>query len=207
MEGPGGYQFVGRTLQMWNRFHETAEFEPGKPWLLRFFDQIRFYPVSEAELTRLREDFLQGRFQLRIEETTLDLAAYNRFVATNADSIAAFKTRQVQAFEEERERWRAAGAAEFQIEPDDMAPAQRQHRELPPGCAFSGSPVTGNVWRVQVAAGDRIEPGQVLVIMEAMKMEVPVVAESAGVVVEVLCGESSSVAAGEPLVVVRADAA
>ena len=207
MEGPGGYQFVGRTLQMWNRFHETAEFEPGKPWLLRFFDQIRFYPVSEAELTRLREDFLQGRFQLRIEETTLDLAAYNRFVATNADAIAAFKTRQVQAFEEERERWRAAGAVEFQAEPHDMAPAQRQHGELPPGCAFSGSPVTGNVWRVQVAAGDRIEPGQALVIMEAMKMEVPVVAESAGVVVEVLCGEGSSVAAGEPLVVVRADAA
>ena len=31
MEGPGGYQFVGRTCQMWNRFHETAEFTPGTP--------------------------------------------------------------------------------------------------------------------------------------------------------------------------------
>src|ERR1700686_3828232 len=38
MEGPGGYQFVGRTVQMWNSWKET-------PWLLRFFDQIRFYPV------------------------------------------------------------------------------------------------------------------------------------------------------------------
>ena len=36
MEGPGGYQFVGRTLQMWNTWRSTREFEPGSPWLLRF---------------------------------------------------------------------------------------------------------------------------------------------------------------------------
>ncbi|RTL55728.1 MAG: 5-oxoprolinase/urea amidolyase family protein, partial [Rhodocyclaceae bacterium] len=47
MEGPGGYQFVGRTVQMWNRHKQTADFS--KPWLLRFFDQIRFYPVSQEE--------------------------------------------------------------------------------------------------------------------------------------------------------------
>lgn len=41
MEGPGGYQFVGRTLQMWNRYRTVEDFG-GKPRLLRFFDQIRF---------------------------------------------------------------------------------------------------------------------------------------------------------------------
>ncbi|MCS5946678.1 carboxyltransferase domain-containing protein [Klebsiella variicola subsp. variicola] len=56
MEGPGGYQFVGRTLQMWNRYHEVADFA-GKPWLLRFFDQLRFYPVSADELLEIRRDF------------------------------------------------------------------------------------------------------------------------------------------------------
>ena len=35
MEGPGGYQFVGRTVQMWNRWRQTADFTEGKPWLLR----------------------------------------------------------------------------------------------------------------------------------------------------------------------------
>jgi urea carboxylase len=59
MEGPGGYQFVGRTLQMWNRYREVAAFD-GKPWLLRFFDQIRFYPVSADELLRIRRDFPSG---------------------------------------------------------------------------------------------------------------------------------------------------
>ena len=41
MEGPGGYQFVGRTIQMWNPLKETEYFKHGKPWLLDFFDQIR----------------------------------------------------------------------------------------------------------------------------------------------------------------------
>lgn len=38
MEGPGGYQFVGRTIQMWNPLKETEYFKHGKPWLLDFFD-------------------------------------------------------------------------------------------------------------------------------------------------------------------------
>ena len=82
MEGPGGYQFVGRTVQMWNRYRQTAEFPGGKPWLLRFFDQIRFYPVSESELLKLRKDFIAGHFKLRVEETTFSLKQYNALPAT-----------------------------------------------------------------------------------------------------------------------------
>src|SRR3954469_11847506 len=80
MEGTGGYQFVGRTVQMWNRYRQTAEFRDGKQWLLRFFDQIRFYEVSEEELLAHRRDFPLGRFDVRIEETTFSLADYNRFL-------------------------------------------------------------------------------------------------------------------------------
>ena len=68
MEGPGGYQFVGRTLQMWNRYRDLEAFH-GKPWLLRFFDQIRFYPVSAEELLKIRRDFPLGRYPLKIEHT------------------------------------------------------------------------------------------------------------------------------------------
>ena len=75
MEGPGGYQFVGRTLQMWNRYRATADFA-GRPYLLRFFDQIRFYEVSADDLLRIRADFPLGRYPLRIEETELSLADY-----------------------------------------------------------------------------------------------------------------------------------
>ena len=55
MEGPGGYQFVGRTVQVYNRFKTTKHFQAETPWLLRFFDQIRFYPVDAKELLEMRE--------------------------------------------------------------------------------------------------------------------------------------------------------
>ena len=46
MEGPGGYQLFGRTIQVWNTHRETPPFAPGHPWLLRHFDQIRFFEVN-----------------------------------------------------------------------------------------------------------------------------------------------------------------
>jgi urea carboxylase len=66
-EGSGRDQLVGRTLQMWNTFGTTAEFQPGAPWLLRCFDQIRFFPVSAGELIEIRDAFPYGRYPLRIE--------------------------------------------------------------------------------------------------------------------------------------------
>ena len=96
MEGPGGYQFVGRTVQMWNRHRVTDDFT--QPWLLRFFDQVRFYPVSEAELLRLRGDFIAGKFRLKIEPARFRLRDYREFLQANATPIAAFKARQQSAF-------------------------------------------------------------------------------------------------------------
>ena len=40
MDSPGGYQLVGRTLPIWNKFLKNPVFAPGQPWLLRFFDQV-----------------------------------------------------------------------------------------------------------------------------------------------------------------------
>ena len=64
MEGPGGYQFVGRTVQMWNPLRETDVFRKDKPWLLNFFDRLRFYPCSAEEILQYREDFLRGKFHV-----------------------------------------------------------------------------------------------------------------------------------------------
>ncbi len=94
MEGPGGYQFVGRTIQMWNRLRQTESFEAGKPWLLRFFDQIQFYPVEAEELLKLREDFLRGRFEADITETTFKLGEYLDFLSSIEESTAAFRNTQ-----------------------------------------------------------------------------------------------------------------
>jgi urea carboxylase len=109
MEGPGGYQFVGRTVQMWNSWRATADFAKGTPWLLRQFDRIRFYPVTADELLRLREEFPRGRLKLRIEEGEFSLAKYRRFLADNEREITAFTKKRDAAFAAERARWQQAG--------------------------------------------------------------------------------------------------
>ncbi|TRN81063.1 urea carboxylase [Pseudomonas syringae] len=202
MEGPGGYQFVGRTLQMWNRYRDVAAFE-GKPWLLRFFDQIRFYPVSADELLRIRRDFPLGRFALNIEHSTLNLADYQAFLSREAEGITAFRAQQNAAFNAERERWIANGQADF--ESDEGVASNTEEQPLQPGQQGVDSHIAGNLWQVQVHPGDRVEAGDVLVILESMKMEIPLLAPIAGVVQDVRVQPGSAVRAGQRVVVLAAD--
>ncbi|MCH5487695.1 5-oxoprolinase/urea amidolyase family protein [Pseudomonas syringae] len=202
MEGPGGYQFVGRTLQMWNRYRDVAAFQ-GKPWLLRFFDQIRFYPVSADELVRIRRDFPLGRFALNIEHSTLNLADYQAFLSREAEGITAFRAQQNAAFNAERERWIANGQADFQSD-EGVAP-NTEEQPLQPGQQGVDSHIAGNLWQVQVQPGARVEAGDVLVILESMKMEIPLLAPVAGVVQDVRVQPGSAVRAGQRVVVLSAD--
>lgn len=198
MEGPGGYQFVGRTLQMWNRYHAVDDFG-GKPWLLRFFDQIRFYPVSADELLTIRRDFPLGRYPLRIEHTTLKLAEYQQFLATEAAGIEAFRHHQQGAFDAGRERWIANGQAHF--DSSDAREAEGEDAPLKPGQEGIESPISGNLWQVNVDVGSTVREGDVLVILESMKMEIPLLASQDGVVSQVRVQPGSSVRAGQCVVV------
>jgi urea carboxylase len=205
MEGPGGYQFIGRTIQMWNRWRQTADFVDGKPWLLRFFDQIRFYEVSASELLRLREDFPRGRFKLRTEETTLRLRDYHAFVRANADSITAFEHKRQRAFAEERHRWEVSGQLNFSAE-SESAVALGDTKPIPPGHKAIIAHVPGNVWKINVVPGQTIARDEPLVVLESMKMEISVVAQEPGVVTEIFCTEGKPVQAGDVLAVVKEDA-
>jgi urea carboxylase len=201
MEGPGGYQLVGRTLQVWNRWRQTRDFIDGKPWLLRFFDQVRFFPVSEEELLKIREDFPLGRYPLRIEETTFSLRDYNRFLADNADSIAAFKARQQAAFEAERERWRQSGQADYASDLTVAEAAPDSELDLPENGRAIASHVAGNVWKIEVQEGAAVKQGDPLVVVESMKMEFAVLAPCDGRVHRIFCREGGQVAAGQDLLV------
>jgi acetyl-CoA carboxylase biotin carboxyl carrier protein len=61
--------------------------------------------------------------------------------------------------------------------------------------------ITGTVWKVEVALGDQVDEGDTLVILESMKMEMPVEAEDPGTVTEIRCEEGQSVQEGDVLVV------
>jgi urea carboxylase len=220
MEGPGGYQFVGRTLQMWNRYRQTGDFRDGKRWLLRFFDQLRFHPVSASELEQLRSDFPYGKTLLSIEPTVLRLRDYRRFLEQNAASIQAFKARQQAAFEAERERWGAAGSLDPASSGDEgvvadtgdgarsptrgaLVGALAGALALPADCIAVSAPVTGSVWQLKTRVGAQATAGEPLLILEAMKMEIAVPAEQAGTIVELRCARGQAVTAGETLVVLR----
>ena len=203
MEGPGGYQFVGRTVQMWNRWRhgEGAAPEFEQPWLLRFFDQLHFHPVSEEELLRLRADFPAGRAGLRIEPTTFRLRDYRAFLQREAASIAAFKTAQQAAFEAERERWREAGQAEYMSEAvEDAGPPPAD--DWPEGAQAVATAVQGSVWQVLVKEGDAVQAGDTLLVVESMKMEFAVTAPHAGTVWRLACREGGAVQAGQCVAVI-----
>jgi len=198
MEGPGGYQFVGRTVQMWNRFRETAHFRPGRPWLLRFFDQIRFHPVSEAELDRIRRDLIRGTHRLEIEEGVLRAEDLARLQRDHAEEIEAVRSNRERAFGEERERWRKAGLEEAT---ESLAPQEDADEvlSLPPGAIVQSAPLAGSVWSLAREEGDAVRAGDTVLVLESMKTEIPVEALAEGRLVRLLCRTGQVVEPGQPL--------
>jgi urea carboxylase len=203
MEGPGGYQFVGRTVPVWNRYKQTEDFS--QPWLLRFFDQIRFFPVSAEELLRYREDVIQGKVKLDIQEETFNLRQYYEFLNANVESIAAFRAKQQAAFAAERDRWAAAGEFTRQESLEDAQSEAIDTPEitLPDDVEAVVAHVSANVWQVLVQSGNQVNEGDRLVILEAMKMEIAVLAESAGTITDVFCQPGQTVTAGQLLVAIQ----
>ncbi len=63
--------------------------------------------------------------------------------------------------------------------------------------------ITGTVWKVECEVGQQVEEGDTLVILESMKMEMPVEAEDPGQVAEIRCSEGQSVSEGDTLVVLE----
>ena len=202
MEGPGGYQFVGRTLQVWNRDRVTDAFE--RPWLLRFFDRLRFHPVGHEELEQIRRDVPTGRYAPRIEPGTFSLAEHVAWKAERADSIAAFETRRTDAFAAELARWHADGQFAPPAEPVEP---ERTERDWPATATLVESPVAGSLWTCDVAPGDHVSAGQSLFVVESMKTEIGVDAPNDATVLAVTREPGQRVAAGEPLVVLDAPAA
>ncbi|OZB75729.1 MAG: urea carboxylase [Halothiobacillus sp. 14-55-98] len=192
MDSPGGYQLVGRTLPIWNRRPAHPNFEAGKPWLLRFFDQVRFYPVSEAELTEMRSAFATGALDVKTEAVVFRLDEHEAFLAANQSSINEFKARQAVAYQEEVSLWqedegslniREAVLTETEVEGEPIAAS-----------------ISGNIWKLLVSPGEAVQVGQVVAIIEAMKMEFSVEAPRDGVIAQCACTPGQLVQMGQTLV-------
>ena len=202
MEGPGGYQLFGRTIQVWNTWRQTKAFGEGKPWLLRFFDQVQFFPVSAEELTEWRRDFPLGRREIEITEEVFRLSDYRRFLADNAASIDTFQKTRQAAFDAERADWERRGefarVEALSTEADTGPPGETV--VAPEGSELVEAPLGGSVWKMLVKPGDRVERGEVIAVIEAMKTECDVPSPEAGVVRAVYAAERQPIAAGAPMI-------
>ena len=188
MEGPGGYQFVGRTTQMWSTWRQP------KPWLLDFFDRLQFYPVSADELLKMRAD---RNFTPRIEEGEFSLDKHRAFLKSIEKEAAEFQAKRDQAFREERDRW-----GEYVAPALDDAPPPAED-DLPEGATAVRSPIAASVWAIPGETGQQCKPGDRLIVLEAMKMELAVTAPAAGEIIEMRCAPGAIVQPGQVLAVIR----
>jgi len=204
MEGPGGYQLFGRTIQVWNTHRQTDAFVEGKPWLLRFFDQIRFYPVSAEELVEWRRDFPSGRRSIKVEPSEFRLADYRAFLAENASSIAEFEARRQAAFDEERAEWQRSGEFDRITNLAEADVPGSRTVEIPDGASLVETPFGGSIWKLLVAVGDEVKAGDTIAIIEAMKMECAVQSPGEGTVAALYVQERQSLQPGAPMLALKA---
>jgi urea carboxylase len=209
MEGPGGYQFVGRTTQVWSRYGSFAPAgtpaDAPKPWLLNFFDRISWYPVGADELLDMRAEVAAGRGVFDIEDGTFSLAEHERFLADNAESIAEFRAMQAGAFGLEREAWTASGEFDRAESIEAVAPPQEDVLDLPDGAVLVDSPFISHVWKIDVEDRQRVAEGELLVSLEAMKMETNIVSPVAGTVLMLRVALGQQVRAGETIAIIVPD--
>lgn len=205
MASPGGYQLIGRTVPIWSSYRQAAPFEAGTPWLFRFFDRIVWEPVGAEQLLEHRAAAEAGRFDAEVSEGSFALADHLRLLRTEAESIAEFETRQAVAFEAEKEAWRAAGEFERGTVAPVAAPIDDPLAGLPADATVVTAPMIGNVWRVEVAPGQRVEADAPVAVLEAMKLELPVHTPRTGTVLKVLTTPGAKVEPGTPLVVIGVD--
>ena len=205
MEGPGGYQFVGRTCQMWNTYKVTGRICPGAPVAAALFR-------SDSILSGIGRG--TAGISRRFHPRALASGDHGRGVSAAGlspiprrpigPSIAAHKARQQAAFEAERARWEATAQIGYSADLPD-APNAAEYEELSTDCVAVSSPVSGSVWRISASPGQRVKAGDTLLLVESMKMEVAVTAPVDGKVSEVRCAEGHAVLFAQTVMILCLD--
>jgi urea carboxylase len=157
-------------------------------------------------LALLRSDpLLSGRgqtFELEIGEERFALGGYQRFLAKEAAGIRSFKATQQAAFEAERSRWaESEGRGDAGLAKTSEAVETTTHD----GAELVESHVHGSVWQVHATVGARVRRGEVLVVLESMKMEIAIESPIDGIVLELFASGGREVAPGQALLAVRPD--
>jgi urea carboxylase len=172
------------------------------------FDQVRFYRVSEPELNKLRREFTNGQLEIRVDKEEFHIAEYKAFLKSIADETSGYRQTQSKA-----------AAIMCQKEVESLTELQRNdsamknlrktlnkmdlHAEVPQGFVGVHSIVTGKVWELFSSVEDDVEKEQLLVSVEAMKMECACTSPSSGTVSSVLAKVGQAVNQGDLLMIIK----
>jgi urea carboxylase len=138
---------------------------------------------------------------LKVEESTFNLAEYQKFLDSISVEAAAFKQHQKEAFDGERERWRAAGLLTAADPPETLP--QTETAAVPEGCEGVSSPLTASVFQIVVKKGQAVAEGERLIVLDAMKIEIGIVSHIAGTVEDIHCEVGALVNAGQLLLAIQ----
>ena len=210
VEAPGGYMIVAMTLEAWDTFGTKPNFSPKSPWLYEPGDLVSFYEVSMEEFTAIEADFKAGRYKIETREVEFDVNAhYEKFEAAKKDpDIVAFKERQREGAAEMMDLENKL-YTEWMITKETAAASETEKLEQiagQEGGVVIESAIDANVWKVLVEPGDILKEGQLVAILEAMKMEINVYCSKEAVgaeVVGIMSQPGSIVAPGKGLVVAK----
>ncbi|KAK1146966.1 hypothetical protein N8T08_002293 [Aspergillus melleus] len=207
VDSPGGYQMTGMTIPGVDILGSKRGYTATRPWLFEEFDQITFYRVEEDEYERLLARFNSGRYEYEWEDVVFDMAEHNKLLDETRDEVTAIRARQRQAQTEMDqletellERW-AREKAEKGVPVDEVESLLKD-----PEVMAVDAPLNANVWKVEVKQGEKLGENHLVVVLEAMKLEIAVRAEPEVVgasVEKVLVQPGDSIEAGKPLVLVR----
>ncbi|MES9926881.1 MAG: acetyl-CoA carboxylase biotin carboxyl carrier protein subunit, partial [Candidatus Thiodiazotropha sp. 6PDIVS] len=105
-----------------------------------------------------------------------------------------------QAFSDELKNWHANGQFNYEAVEQEQ---QLTERSWPEESLVIDSPITGSVWQTEVEVGQQVKAGECLMILESMKMEIPVYASVESRVTHLLLENGQRVGAGQALVVLE----
>ena len=140
---------------------------------------------------------------LTIENKTFKLKEYKEFLKENEEESNSFQTKRKKAFEDERLMWKEKGLDSFDTKVE--AVVEKNVLVLEDDEEAIESIMSGNIWKIEVKIGDIVKDGEVLVILESMKMEVDIEASISGTVSQILFKEGDNIESGNVLVVIKKD--
>lgn len=199
MESPGGYQLVGRTIPIWDKFVLNTH-SNGRPWLLSVFDQVEFYPVTEAELDRLTEKVEHGSYVMETEDSVFNFGEYMDWCEAHKESIEAHLKQQSEGNEEFAKLIQVSNA-ELMASQQKKPPAEEE--EFSEDAILVYSEVAGRFWKACLNVGDNVSKGQGVVILEAMKTEMVINAPEGGKVVKIVHENGEMVESGDLVAVIE----